>query len=432
MQDILKELGEIAGQENIFGQSSERAACATWPFSRPLAENDLPLAVARPRHTGHLRELLRYCHKHALPVRARGGGTSTAMRENLGGSIVISTTGLNRIIAIDADNRLATAQAGATCAELSRAARRHSLFYPLAWDNISTLGGSVADNAPGSRAVGYGAVSAFVRELEIFMSDGESFTASMQNDQPRKLDSLSLASLFCGSRGKLGIISQVKMHLLPAPQASKAMLAVFSKNTDAARAACAVMATSLAPAALEIVSGFYSSGFNANSKTLLYVEFDGPLCQIQDNLEQCGSVLSRNGSMSVQNADMAEYIPALSRLAAKCPGENFAFEKVCCPPARLHSLVEGINAIGGKFGVEPSFYGHAGTACLNVMFHSPDEKGNALAARDLSALELMLNNSLKSEEDAKSGRMEWLEKNQPPYAGKIRKIFDPAGIFSHD
>lgn len=432
MQDILKELGEIVGQENILGRSSDRAACATWPFNRPLSEKDLPLAVARPRHTGHLRELLRYCHKHSLPVRVRGGGTSTAMRDNLGGSIIISTTGLNRIISIDAENRMATAQSGVTCAELSRASRQHSLFYPLAWDNISTLGGRVAENAPGPGAVKYGSISAFVSELEIFTDTGESLTASMQNDQPRKLDSLPLASLFCGSKGKLGIISKVKMRLLPAPQSSQALLAIFSKNTDAAQAACALMATNLEPAALEIVSGFYSRDLNANGKTLLYVEFNGPSCQIKENLEQCVSVLNLNCIESVQHQDITEAISAISRLSAKSPEEKFAFEKVCCPPARLQSLVEGINAIGDKLGINCSFYGHAGTACLNVMFHSEDEKSNALAVRELAAFELILNNSMKSDDDAECGRKEWLEKNLPLYMEKIRKVFDDAGIFSTD
>lgn len=439
MRALHAQLSHIVGDENLRTDAAALVACAAVPdFGEPLPDAPLPVAVVTPRNPAQLRELLILCSKENIAARIRGAGTAPGQpsfpkdRQ----SLLILTTALNRILEVDPANRVATAQAGVTCAELAAATAAAGLFYPGDPDlaNLATLGGILADNAAGPGVLKYGFPATYLHQLRAFTASGMEFAASAAQGQSGTIQSgFALAPLLCGSRGALGVIHTVTVALLPIPAARHGLLAEFPDTPTAAQAAKLIMAAPLLPRALEILDqGAASAVYGDASHPLLYLEFDGQPVAVAEETARCREILTANGAITLRPDSgfptrFPGILPALRKIGP------FALENVVCPPSRLRALVEGLTDIANRHALKIAFFGHAGIARARVaIFYGGNKKSATIAAREIFTLELVLNNALTSEADANLDKKAWLarQKGISTLSRDLMAIFDPGGILA--
>lgn len=440
MQAKLKQIADITGKENLFADHAARLAYArTANFGYSPSAWILPLACARPRHMGQVARLLEFCSREGIPVAFRGGGTAAGANAQpaVADTLLILTTGLTRILELDAENRIAHVQPGVTCAQLTAAAATRKLFYPPRPYSAATatIGGNVAMNAAGAGCAKYGSAANYVLGLDICSGNGEKINCATANVMPGKLaPGLPLASIFCGSMGSLAFIGDCALRLLPMPESVESRL--FRFHNGAASAASQIMARGLLPAALEIYDPVCAAILldePACADWLLEIQFSGCRAETTESMLAAVTICkSCDGSEARTNDDSFRKLRAglMPALAAK---SRFRYEPFSCPPSRLPMLLDGIQDISEHLGQKVAVFGHADVAAMHAAIFEGVADMDA-ASREIFALELMLNNAMDSENDAAQTRWQW----QTGAAGisaisqKLRPIFDPAGILANN
>lgn len=219
-----------------------------------LPPQGMPLAVVFPTETEHVSQLLAWAHEERIPVSIRGGGTGLAGGAvAYPGGLVLSLDRMNKILAIDPDNKLADIQAGVITAELDAAANQHGLFFAPdpASAAISTVGGNIATNAGGLRCVAHGVTLDAVAALEVVMANGDIIHTGSRTI--KNVSGLNLTQLFVGSEGTLGVITQATVRLKTAPVGeSFAFSAHFNTMEEASQAILAIVAQ-VKPESLELM-----------------------------------------------------------------------------------------------------------------------------------------------------------------------------------
>lgn len=440
MRTFIKQLGKIVGPANIFEDAPDLLAYAATPVFSQGGDLALPLAVARPRNIAQAAEILELCSREQMALRLRGGGTLPNPGAPLTRHIILLTDGLDRIIEIDAANRLARVQAGARCADLEKSAAREGLFFPPApvSGQLATIGGCLAANARGLDCLKYGSTADYVDSLEVVTANGARLVCAGHNGQPGKLaPAFPLAQLFCGSLGCLGLIASATLRLLPAPEIRRGLIALFASAPEAARGAAAIVASPLQPAGLELLDAASAAVLDSphSPGARLALEFDGTATAVGKCLTEAGAILSKNGARGIlaQEPERLWHLaPGNLAVALARRDKPFRLLQAACPPAGAPALVEGMEQIGASHGLETAIFGNAALARLWVAFCGGDAPARDSAARDLFTLELVLNNSLFSEAEIGMERDQWqrLHGEVEQISTELRKLFDPAGILA--
>ena len=187
-----------------------------------------PSAVARPKSDREIQRVVRACREHREPVIPRGAGSGlTGGALPVQGGVVLVTTRMNRILEIDEDNLVAVVEPGLVTSEFQAVAASKGLFYPPdpASREFSTLGGNVAENAGGTRAIKYGVTRDYVLGLEAVLGTGELIKTGVRT--AKGVVGYDLTRLLVGSEGTLGVITKMILRLLPAPEAKETVIAYF-------------------------------------------------------------------------------------------------------------------------------------------------------------------------------------------------------------
>ncbi|HJN41789.1 MAG TPA: FAD-binding protein, partial [Anaerolineales bacterium] len=249
-QGFLTELAGIFPAERLL---SERAQLITYESDALTTYSALPRAVVLPESQAEVIETVRLCHRDSVPFVARGSGTSLS-----GGSlpneagIVIALNRLNRIVRLDAEQRLAVVEAGAPNLAVSEAASPHGLYYAPdpSSEPVCTVGGNVAFNAGGAHCLKNGMTSNHVLGIKAVLPDGEVVDLGGESLEGVGPD---WVGLFVGSEGLFGIALEITLRLLPQPEAYRTVLAAYNSMATAGEAVAAVVASGLLPGAIEIM-----------------------------------------------------------------------------------------------------------------------------------------------------------------------------------
>src|SRR4051794_26895638 len=214
-----------------------------------------PVAVARPASTAQVAAILRVCDELQVPVTARGAGTglSGACTPRADG-IVLALERMNEILEIDTDNHVAVVQPGVTLEQLDAALAPHGLVYPVCpGENSASLGGNVATNAGGMRAVKYGVTRHQVLGLEAVLANGDVIRSG--GKFVKATTGYDLTQLIIGSEGTLAIVTEATLKIYPRPQHSATVLAPFGSVDEVAAAVPSIVRSGVNPAVLEYVDG---------------------------------------------------------------------------------------------------------------------------------------------------------------------------------
>lgn len=419
----------------------------------------MPDAVALPATRDQVAVLVRACRTHGVPVIARGRGTNTtgASVPSAGG-VVVSFERMTRILDIRPGDRCAMVEPGVLNGDLQRALKPHGLFWPPdpTSADFSTIGGNLACNAGGPRAVKYGASRDNVLALTAVTGTGELIHCGSATT--KGATGYDLQRLLVGSEGTLALIVEATLKLTPLPAARRAVRALY-RDVDAAAAAVArLMAQPVAPSMLEFMDGHAvrlaraqmraSTGgtdIPEHAGALLMIEADGDAHTLPHALEALSEAARGDGCLDVEPAaDEAArerlwaarkaLSPALRNLA---PGK--INEDVVVPVSRIPELVAGVQALSREVSLPIVCFGHAGNGNLhvNLLYDPADPAQNERAHAAMSrvfALTLSLGGTLSGEHGIGLAKRDFMPQaiDAPTLAmmRAVKAAFDPDGILN--
>lgn len=345
------------------------------------AKRQRPMAVVLPERIVEVQRIAALCQEFEVPLVARGAGTGLsggAMPHGQG--VLLGLAKLNKILAVDVDNRTATIQPGVTNLAISAAVEEHGLYYaPDPSSQIAcTIGGNVAENSGGVHCLKYGLTVHNVRKLKIVSAGGE--LLEIGGDA---LDSpgYELLALLHGSEGLLGIVVEVTVNLLPRPEAVCVVLAAFDDIGRASDAVGAIIGKGILPAGLEMMDrpaiqaaeAFVGAGYPTDAAAILLCELDGTASEIEAQLEVLRTVLSAYAARDVTVAYDAVARARLwqGRKAAFPAVGRIAPDYYCMdgtiPRRELASVLQSINEMAVRYGLGVANVFHAGDGNLHPL-----------------------------------------------------------------
>lgn len=414
----------------------------------------LPDAVALPQAREQVQALVRACRHHRIPLVARGRGTNTTGASvPVAGGVVVSFERMDRMVEVRPGDRCAVVEPGVLNGDLQTALAPHGLFWPPDPTSamFSTVGGNLACNAGGPRAVKYGASRDNVLALTAITGAGDLIVCGTATT--KGATGYDLHRLLVGSEGTLALIVEASLRLVPTPPARRALRAIYRDVACAAAAVARLMAQPVTPSMLEFMDAHAvrlardvgGADLPADAGALLMIEADGEAGALDHAIQALERAAAGEGLLSLDAArDDAErerlwaarkaLSPALRTLA---PGK--INEDVVVPVSRIPALVDGVQGLAGEFGLPIVCFGHAGNGNLhvNLLYDPADaaqgQRAQAAMARVFS-LALSLGGTLSGEHGIGLAKREFMaDAVTPPTLALMRQlksVFDPDGILN--
>lgn len=379
--EIINRLKAIVGKEHIL-LNEEQLTHYAHDETEDL--HFYPEAVVKPANTAEVSAILILANEFHIPVTPRAGGTglSGGALPVMGG-ILLSVERMNQIISIDERNLQATVEPGVINQVLQDAVKEKGLFYPPDPSSKGSclLGGNIAENAGGPKAVKYGVTKDYVLNLEVVLPNGEVIWTGA--NVLKNSTGYNLTQLLVGSEGTLGIVTKIVFRLIPYPSHSLVMLVPFFSAEKACEAVSAIFSAGITPSGLEFMERdaidwalHYVQGINIAVKPAiqahLLIEVDGnDLEVLYKDCEKINEVVSRFDCDEVLFAESSEQKASLWKLrrsVAEAVKSHSIYkeEDTVVPRAELPALLKGIKSIGQKYGFQSVCYGHAGDGNLHV------------------------------------------------------------------
>jgi len=349
----------------------------------------LPGMVIKPRTAGEISEIMVICNQHKIPVTPRGAGTglSGGALPHLGG-VLLSTERMNTILEIDERNLQVITEPGVITEVLQDAVKDKGLFYPPDPSSRGScfIGGNIAENSGGPKAVKYGVVKDYVLNLEIVLPTGEIMWTGA--NVLKNSTGYNLTQLIVGSEGTLAIVTKIVLKLLPFPKYDLLMLVPFNSLEKAGEAVSAIFRAGFTPSALElveinalkIVSRFVDSTavpVTDEMEAHLIIEVDGNhMDTLMGEMEAIAGLLVQYDCGDAFFADDAQQKAELWKLrrrvaeAVKIAGYSIE-EDTVVPRAQLPALIRGVKALGKEYDFDVVCYGHAGDGNLHIRIKKP-------------------------------------------------------------
>ncbi len=418
----------------------------------------LPEVVIKPRTAAEISEILKICNRERIPVTPRGAGTglSGGALPHLGG-VLLSTERMNEILQIDERNLQVITEPGVITEILQNAVKEKNLFYPPDPSSRGScfIGGNIAENSGGPKAVKYGVVKDYVLNLEIVLPTGEIIWTGA--NVLKNATGYNLTQLVVGSEGTLGIVTRIVLRLIPLPKHDLLMLVPFNAAENACAAVSAIFRAGYTPSAMEFmerdalewVSKFLDTSSvpiapdvqahllietDGNNIEVLMQEMEGISAIVQDF--ECGEILF------AEDAQQKAELWKMRRRVGEAVKSHSIYkeEDTVVPRAELPVLLKGVKDIGRKYGFHSVCYGHAGDGNLHVNIIKgslTDEAWNGSlkeGIKEIFALVKKLGGTLSGEHGIGLVQKEYMsiifDETQMRLMKEIKKIFDPNNILN--
>lgn len=447
---------QILYLHTLFGKDkvlSNEAECWSYGYDNSR-KHALPDAVVFANNAEQIKALVEFCNTHKIPLTTRGRGTgTTGATVPLRGGIVLSLEQMNKRIQIDSANRVAVVEPGVTNQELQDAAAAHGFFWPPDPTSAAfcTIGGNLAYNSAGPRAVKYGTPRENTLGLKAISGAGKEITTGTYTT--KGVVGYDLTRLLIGSEGTLAVITEATLKLTPLAEAKRVLQAIFKDIHSAAHAVSAIMAQAFTPCALEFIDGNainmvreYSDVVLPDSAgAMLMIEVDGPTSALDSGVNSIHQALQNDGLISFSEAKSKEEIAALwaTRKALSPALRNVAPKKinedVVVPVSYIPELIDGLEKLSTKHQVKIVNFGHAGNGNIHVnLLVNPDnteEMTRADACLDeVFSLVIKLKGSISGEHGVGLAKRDFVNReidaNSLQYMRQIKQIFDPNNILN--
>lgn len=417
-----------------------------------------PEVVVRPRTAEDVSAIMKICNQFKIPVTPRGGGTglSGGALPHLGG-VLLSTDRMNSIIAIDERNLQVLTEPGVITEVLQNAVKEKGLFYPPDPSSRGScfIGGNIAANSGGPKAVKYGVVRDYVLNLQVVLPTGEIIWTGA--NVLKNSTGYNLTQLVVGSEGTLGIVTKIVLKLIPLPRYELLMLVPFRSLEKAGEAVSAIFRAGFTPSALElveiealkIVSLFVDSSvvpLTEDTEAHLIIEVDGNHMEtLMTEMEAISELLAGFDAGEIYFAEDAQQKAELWKLrrrvaeAVKIDGYTIE-EDTVVPRAELPALIRGVKKIGLQYDFDVVCYGHAGDGNLHIRIKKPGSENSmedpqiVKGIRALFELVYKLGGTISGEHGIGLIQKSYMDivfdKTQIQLMRGIKKTFDPNNILN--
>lgn len=439
----LDELRAVLGDRFVL--DPETIAAFSRDSSRAEPSGDA-LGVVLAASTADVSSALSWAHRHSVPVSVRGAGTGLAGGAiAYPGGLIVALDQMDRILEIDAANRLADVEPGVITAALDEAARAHGLFFAPdpASARTSTVGGNIATNAGGLRCVAHGVTTDAVAALEVVLADGRVMRTGARTR--KNVTGYDLTSLFVGSEGTLGVITRATVRLKPVPAGiPRTFRASFDSIEDAGRAVTAIVAA-MTPevlelidrASVEIIEAFQPSGLPLPGAALLVGQTVGADAEAQADAIVALCRAHGAGETETSASDALLEARRLANPALTARGLRVACD-VAVPISELAAVFHGIDEIAARHGRVVTTVAHAGDGNLHPSVQAGDSPEEYRAAEavidDITRLALSLRGTITGEHgigQVKQHELPWqLDEVALETQRAIKHALDPRGILT--
>jgi len=453
--EIISQLKNIVGESFILSDDESKIH-----YGHDETEDLVfkPSVVVRPNKVGEVSAILKLCFEKNIPVTPRGAGTglSGGALPVIGG-VLLSMERFSHILLIDEKNFQVTVEPGVITEILQNAVKEKGLFYPPdpASKGSCFIGGNIAENSGGPKAVKYGVVKDYVLNLEMVLPNGEVIWTGA--NVLKNATGYNLTQLVVGSEGTLGIVTKIVLRLIPHPSNDVLMLAPFSSAEKACEAVNEIFRSGISPSGLEFMErdaiewamkhvGETNISLNEKTEAHLLIEVDGnDMDALYRDAEKITEVLQGFGCDEILFADSAQQksdLWKLRRSVAEAVKANSIYkeEDTVVPRAELPKLLSGVKRISKQFGFQSVCYGHAGDGNLHVNIIkgklSDEEWNNKITEgiREIFHLVKSLGGTLSGEHGIgfvqKNYMNIFFNNTQLQLMKNIKSVFDPKGIMN--
>jgi len=449
--DFIKQLAALLGEQQLF---TDPAECRAYGYDNSTLQGQ-PVAVALPESHQQVASIVAACRTHGVSLITRGQATGTTgatvpVDEH---TLMLSTQRMDSIIEISRDNRLMVVQPGVTNQAVQDAAAEQGFFWPPdpTSASVCTIGGNLAYNSAGPRAVKYGTPRENTLALKAVTGAGETLHTGVRTS--KGVVGYDLTRLLIGSEGTLAIITEATLRLTPLQPAKRTLRAIYRDVHSAACAVSNIMAQAVTPCALEfmdanaidMVRNDAPTSLPRDAGALLMIEVDGIESQLDELVSRIVEAASVEGSLDIRQARSQQEVtalwetrkalsPALRRVAPKKINED-----VVVPVSRLPDLVDQLAILSEKHAIQIVNFGHAGNGNLHVNLlydpATPDQKQRTEAClEDVFAAVLDMEGTISGEHGIGLVKRDWVAKELDQTSlnlmHAIKQQFDPDGILN--
>ncbi|NJN54199.1 MAG: FAD-binding protein [Anaerolineae bacterium] len=446
--DVLAVLETILGKERVSVTEADRMLHGRDQSSHPL---HLPDAVVWPQTTAEVSAILKLAHARRVPIVGWGAGSSLEGNPiPTQGGIVVDFQQMNQIITVHVADFQVVVQPGILYKDMNKMLGQNGLFFAPDPGANASIGGMIANNAAGTRTVKYGATRDNVLALEVVLANGEVIrTGSRSVKQSAGYD---LTHLIVGSEGTLGLVTEATLKLVPLPEHFSAVLATFDNTAVAAETVYHIMASGLAPAALELLDAAAITYMNQDeaihlpvAPTLL-MEFHGPTADtlhtemrlVQEICAECGATRFEAGVGRDERDRLWHGRHQLGEILFRAyPGEQYLITDVSVPISHYPELATYTANLMHSMGLKGALFGHAGDGNLHTVVFAPHSRKEAELQwfnDQVVQKTLVLEGTCTGEHGVGIGKQKYMVHEHGEAAigvmRQIKSVLDPHGILN--
>jgi glycolate oxidase len=379
---------------------TEPTSLAPYETDGLTAYKQLPMLVVLPDTVEEVSAVLAYCHENGIKVVPRGAGTSLSGGAlPLADGVLMSMMRFNRVLDVDFDNRCAVVQPGVTNLGVTRAVEHEGFYYaPDPSSQIAcSIGGNIAENSGGVHSLKYGLTTNNVLGVEMVLMTGEVIRLGGKHLDSEGYD---LLGLIVGSEGLLGVVTEVTVRILRAPETARAALIGFPTSEAAGACVAAIIAAGIVPAGMEMMDApaiaaaeaFVHAGYPLDVEALLIVELDGPPVEVDALLSRVEAIARANHAtecrVSTSEAERMNFwagrkaaFPAVGRLAP-----DYLCMDGTIPRKALPLVLARMRELSEHYGLAVANVFHAGDGNLHpLILYDANKPGELVRAEDFGA-----------------------------------------------
>ncbi|KQQ38120.1 glycolate oxidase subunit GlcD [Rhizobium sp. Leaf306] len=382
--NIVTDLARLVPADCLIHEERELAPFEIDAF---ISYRRVPLAVVLPRTTAQVAAVMKYCHRHAIPVVARGAGTSLS-----GGAIpqedavVLGLSKMSRVLEVDYSNRTATVQAGVTNLSISETVGIDGFFYaPDPSSQLAcTIGGNIGMNSGGAHCLKYGVTTNNLLGVRMVLVDGTVIELGGKHLDAAGYD---LLGLVCGSEGQLGIVTEATVRLIAKPEGARPVLFGFDSSEEAGACVADIIGSGIIPVAIEfmdkpaieICEAFAKAGYPLDVAALLIVEVEGSEAEMDATLKDIVEIARRHQVKTVRECQSATEAALIWKGRKSAFGATGRIADYICmdgtvPLGKLSYVLEKTAEIVERFGLRVANVFHAGDGNMHplILFNAND------------------------------------------------------------
>jgi glycolate oxidase subunit GlcD len=385
-EEIYKDLKKIINEENIIYMDEDLFVYSYDAFSDPFLDNEISTSradiVVKVEDKKQISEIVKYANENKIPIIPRGAGSGISGGVvPVRGGIVIDLKPMNKILDLKIEDLQVTVQPGIVKANLNTFLKSYEFFFPPdpASEDFCTIGGMIANNAGGLKAVKYGVTKDYVLSLEVVLPNGKIIKTGAKT--LKYSIGYDLTKLFVGSEGTLGVITEATLKILPLPQHRAIIRVQYNSMETAMNAVVAIMKSGIIPTSLEFLDEYTIQGVNSwkyiglPEEPTLFIELDGTEKEVFSKMESVVKTCKALNPVTLEWSDdpatleklwsVRKSINAVMRLRKEWT-RLWGGEDVVVPISKIPMIVKRYQEIGKKYNIHISCYGHAGDGNIHA------------------------------------------------------------------